>query len=72
MIKVSIELIVALILGRNKSSNYDHFLYFRLGKSHDKEWLVSEKDKFDNDYDKDKDGRLNPNEILSWVVPSNE
>ncbi|MCL4110292.1 UNVERIFIED_CONTAM: hypothetical protein GTU68_006569 [Idotea baltica] len=42
------------------------------GKDHDKEWLLSEKDKFDHEYDKDGDGVLTRNEILGWVVPSNE
>jgi Ca2+-binding EF-hand superfamily protein len=37
-----------------------------------KEWLESEKNKFDDDLDKDKDGLLNRQEILSWVIPSNE
>lgn len=41
-------------------------------KDHGKEWLIAEKDRFDNDYDKDNDGVLNGNEILSWIVPSNE
>uniref|UniRef100_A0A7G3AW35 Reticulocalbin-3 n=1 Tax=Lutzomyia longipalpis TaxID=7200 RepID=A0A7G3AW35_LUTLO len=41
-------------------------------KHHDKEWLISEKEKFDSEFDKDGDGVLNGNEILSWVVPSNE
>ena len=47
-------------------------LFCVIGRDQDKEWLISEKDKFDNDFDKDRDGKLNPNEILSWVVPSNE
>ena len=38
----------------------------------DQAWLESEKDKFDNDYDKDRDGRLNRDEILGWVLPSNK
>jgi hypothetical protein len=29
-------------------------------------------EKFENEFDKDKDGKLNSAEILSWVVPSNE
>lgn len=41
-------------------------------QEHDKEWLKVEKDKFDHDLDKDGDGKLDKNEILSWVVPSNE
>lgn len=38
----------------------------------DKEFLVIEKDKFDNDFDKDQDGFLKGNEILSWMIPSSE
>lgn len=41
-------------------------------KEHDKEWLIAEKERFDNELDVDKDGLLSGNEILSWVVPSNE
>lgn len=41
-------------------------------RDHDKNWLMSEKDRFDNEFDKDNDGSLNGNEILSWIVPSNE
>ncbi|XP_033015757.1 reticulocalbin-2 [Lacerta agilis] len=40
--------------------------------SEDPEWILVEKDRFANDYDKDKDGKLNPKELLSWVVPNNE
>ena len=43
-----------------------------IGKDKDQEWLQGEKDKFDHDLDKDRDGILNRQEILSWVVPSNE
>lgn len=62
---------------RDKDKNNDGHIDFQefIGDSaenHDKEWLISEKEKFDNDYDHDKDGVLNGNEILSWVVPSNE
>uniref|UniRef100_A0A0K8SDE8 Reticulocalbin-3 n=1 Tax=Lygus hesperus TaxID=30085 RepID=A0A0K8SDE8_LYGHE len=41
------------------------------GQTHNKEWLLTEKEKFDEEYDKDHDGKLSGNEILSWVVPSN-
>lgn len=41
-------------------------------KSENKEWLLVEKDKFDYEHDKNKDGRLDSEEILSWLVPSNE
>ncbi|XP_062819094.1 reticulocalbin-2 [Anolis carolinensis] len=40
--------------------------------SEDPEWIQVEKDRFANDYDKDQDGRLDPKELLSWVVPNNE
>ncbi|KAL1124715.1 hypothetical protein AAG570_001338 [Ranatra chinensis] len=60
-----------------KDKNKDGFIDFQefLGdraRNHDKEWLVAEKDKFDRDFDKDHDGKLNANEILSWVVPSDD
>uniref|UniRef100_A0ABD2WK88 EF-hand domain-containing protein n=1 Tax=Trichogramma kaykai TaxID=54128 RepID=A0ABD2WK88_9HYME len=32
-------------------------------KNYNKEWLLVEKEKFDNEYDKDKDGQLYENEI---------
>lgn len=47
-------------------------MIFSSAKNHDKEWLLVEKEKFDNEFDKDSDGKLNGAEILSWVVPSNE
>lgn len=37
-----------------------------------KDELISEKSKFDDTFDKNHDGKLEGNEILSWVVPSNE
>jgi reticulocalbin-2 len=40
--------------------------------NHDKEWLISEKEKFDSEYDKNKDGRLDNGELLTWIVPSDE
>lgn len=62
---------------REKDKNNDGKIDFQefVGESaasHDKEWLLAEKDKFDEAYDLDGDGSLNGNEILSWVVPSNE
>jgi len=42
------------------------------GKDQDKEWLVSEKDRFDTDLDTNKDGFLNDAEILAWIVPDND
>lgn len=62
---------------RDKDMNNDGVVDFQefigeQGKQHDKDWLIAEKDKFDKDFDKDHDGYLNHNEILSWIVPSNE
>lgn len=51
--------------------NFQEFIGDR-AKSKDKEWLVAEKDKFDYEHDKNGDGRLDSDEILSWLVPSNE
>lgn len=38
----------------------------------DKEWVVIEKNKFDYEHDKNGDGQLDSDEILSWLLPSNE
>lgn len=62
---------------RDKDKNFDGKINFQefIGdnaKEHDKEWLITEKERFDNGYDLDGDGLLSNNEILSWVVPSNE
>ncbi|XP_063799630.1 reticulocalbin-2 isoform X2 [Pseudophryne corroboree] len=37
----------------------------------DPQWVIVERDRFVNDYDKDGDGKLNPTELLSWIVPNN-
>lgn len=42
------------------------------GNDLDKDTLLGEKLKFDEALDKNKDGKLVGNEILSWIVPSNE
>jgi len=42
------------------------------GKELTKEGLLAEKQKFDLEHDKNKDGQLTREEILSWIVPSNE
>lgn len=62
---------------RDKDKNFDGKISFQefIGdnaKEHDKEWLIAEKERFDNEYDLNRDGLLSNNEILSWVVPSNE
>ncbi|ALC38247.1 CG31650 [Drosophila busckii] len=40
-------------------------------KNHDKDWLITEKERFDKDYDQNSDGALTGEEVLSWIVPSN-
>lgn len=62
---------------RDKDTDKDGVISFQeyLGDSardHDKAWLIGEKERFDSEHDKDGDGLLNENEILSWIVPSNE
>ncbi|XP_073512837.1 reticulocalbin-2 isoform X1 [Phyllobates terribilis] len=37
----------------------------------DPQWIIIERDRFENDYDKDGDGKLDPTELLSWIVPNN-
>ena len=55
-----------------------NFVYFDFiarvlsGKDKDREWLLTEKDGFDNEHDKNADGVLDKHEILGWVIPSNE
>lgn len=39
-------------------------------KMHDNEYIISEKASFEVNYDKNKDGVLSSEEIISWVVPN--
>lgn len=62
---------------RDKDMNRDGKIDFQEfvgdgARDRDKEWLIAEKERFDGQFDKDHDGILNGNEILSWIVPSNE
>lgn len=59
-----------------KDLNQDGFLDFQEfihpdGKDRDKEWLITEKDHFDNDFDKNKDGRMDRAEVILWLQPNN-
>ena len=42
------------------------------GRDHSKEWLMTEKERFDQDLDRNKDGYLDDVEIGSWIIPSND
>ena len=42
------------------------------GKDKDKEWLIEEKDRFDNELDRNGDNVLSKEEIYAWIIPSNE
>lgn len=62
---------------KEKDTNKDGSISFQeyiadRGENRDKLWLQEEKDKFDNELDSNKDGKLIGNEITSWIVPSNE
>ncbi|XP_058851269.1 reticulocalbin-2-like [Acipenser ruthenus] len=41
------------------------------GAENDAEWTIVERERFENVYDKDQDGKLSPEELLNWVVPNN-
>ncbi|XP_031344194.1 reticulocalbin-2-like [Photinus pyralis] len=62
---------------RDKDVNKDGAIDFQefigdRGLDHDQEWLYTEKEKFDQELDLNRDSKLTGNEILSWIVPSNE
>jgi len=42
------------------------------GEGKDKEWLITEKDRFDEELDKNGDNVLSKEEIIAWIIPSNE
>ncbi|XP_057672626.1 reticulocalbin-2 isoform X1 [Diorhabda carinulata] len=51
--------------------NFQEYIGTR-GNDISKDDLIAEKAKFDDLLDKNKDGKLEGNEILSWIVPSND
>lgn len=62
---------------REKDTNNDGIINFTeyigdRGVQQDKEWLVSEKDKFDNDLDLNRDGVIDLNEVHKWIIPDND
>ncbi|CAK1603584.1 unnamed protein product [Parnassius mnemosyne] len=42
------------------------------GSQHDKEWLLSEKDKFEHELDLNQDGVLDADEVRRWIIPDND
>ncbi|TRY74789.1 hypothetical protein TCAL_00653 [Tigriopus californicus] len=57
---------------RNRDGRIDFQEYIgERGQDQSKEWIISEKDRFDNELDKDKDGTLSAEEIKAWMIPSN-
>lgn len=56
---------------KDGSISFQEFIGNR-AKKEDKEWLLIEKGKFDHEHDKNGDGRLDSEEMLSWLVVSNE
>lgn len=62
---------------REKDNNGDGLLDFReyvgeRGTQQDKEWLISERDKFEHDLDVNRDGVLDAEELKRWIVPDND
>ncbi|XP_050307158.1 reticulocalbin-2 [Anthonomus grandis grandis] len=62
---------------KNKDTDKDGSISFQefigdKGALMDKENLLIEQNKFDHDFDRDNDGKLTGDEILYWIVPSNE
>ncbi|EDW03881.1 reticulocalbin-2 [Drosophila grimshawi] len=61
---------------QDKDLNHDGKIDFQefvgdSAKHHDKEWLITEKERFDKEHDANGDGVLTGNEVISWIVPSN-
>ncbi|CAG4972682.1 unnamed protein product [Colias eurytheme] len=61
---------------RDKDSNNDGLIDFNeyvgeRGVQQDKEWLISERDKFDHELDSNRDGMLDEKEVHRWVIPDN-
>lgn len=58
-------------LDNDKKITFQEYIGDR-GRDHDKEWLHIEKEKFDTELDKNHDGKLTGEEIVSWLIPSND
>ena len=56
---------------KNGELSFQEYVGVR-GKDKDKDWLGEEKDRFDNELDTNKDNVLTKEEIMAWIIPSNE
>ena len=56
---------------KNGELSFQEYVGVR-GKDKDKNWLIEEKDRFDNELDKNGDNVLSKEEIFEWIIPSNE
>ncbi|CAG0884797.1 unnamed protein product [Darwinula stevensoni] len=59
-----------------KDSNADGKINFQEfvgpdARDQSQEWLITEKDRFDKDYDRNGDGFLDEKEIAGWLIPDN-
>ena len=62
---------------KNKDLDLDGKISFQefvgdRARDQSKEWLLSEKERFDSDLDRNKDGSLDDVEIGAWIIPSND
>ncbi|XP_041978067.1 reticulocalbin-2 isoform X2 [Aricia agestis] len=62
---------------REKDANRDGHLDFEeyvgeRGGQQDREWTLSERDKFDHELDLNRDGRLDERELKRWLIPDND
>ncbi|XP_026490537.1 reticulocalbin-2 [Vanessa tameamea] len=62
---------------REKDLNGDGLISFHeyigdRGAQRDQEWLIAERDKFEHELDRDRDGLLAPDELRRWLVPDND
>ena len=61
-----------LILSNLHSSNPNPFQEYvgDRGRDQDKDWIVTEKERFDRELDKNGDGSLGRAEMVEWLIPS--
>ena len=65
-----VELISNELIFLGGNINFQEFIEER-AKDQTKEWLLTEKERFDSELDKNKDGFLNEVEIIALAIPDN-